>query len=395
MPDKATQKYLSLYAEFANIVEQDTAALESRDYALVIPAYKEHFDFVKLLTQHEHAHKILLILVLNEPDNDRGNAKNRSFLGDLNHHAEHIHTFSNIDFYRYESLQIACIQRLEDQAIPKNLGVGMARKLGADLACHLWAKKKISCPWIFSSDADAQLAAKHFDLPFADNVSAYCYPFKHVGPDGPVLAATQVYEKCLHYYQRQLELAGSPYAFHSLGSCMAISMPYYCRARGFPKRAGGEDFYLLNKLAKLAEVRTLHPQEVRIEARVSDRVPFGTGPAVARILDDQAHQRPTLYYSPHIFEELRALLNAVPRFWSDLDSAQASLPPICWQALIDAGFEQFLAKRRVQDKNSQQFCQHFHHWFDGFQTLKFIHRLQSSYPDQAIEAIAGACVEQS
>ena len=54
-----------------------------------------------------------------------------------------------------------------------------------------------------------------------------------------------------------MKYARSPYAFHTIGSTMAVSANHYAKVRGFPKREAGEDFYLLNKLAK---VKTLGAQ---------------------------------------------------------------------------------------------------------------------------------------
>ncbi len=72
-----------------------------------------------------------------------------------------------------------------------------------------------------------------------------------------VFLATQLYELSLRYYVAGMKFARSPYAFHTIGSSMAVSPVHYARVRGFPKREAGEDFYLLNKLAKLGSVLEL------------------------------------------------------------------------------------------------------------------------------------------
>ncbi len=41
--------------------------------------------------------------------------------------------------------------------LPAREGVGMARKLGGDLAAALWTRGQLSCPLIASSDADVTL----------------------------------------------------------------------------------------------------------------------------------------------------------------------------------------------------------------------------------------------
>ena len=85
--------------------------------------------------------------------------------------------------------------------------------------------------------------------------------------DDNIYAATKRYEQALTYYVEQLQQAGSPYAFHTLGSCIATPLSYYCHARGFPKKSGGEDFYLLNKLAKLGKILTVDSCILQIESR--------------------------------------------------------------------------------------------------------------------------------
>ena len=68
---------------------------------------------------------------------------------------------------------------------------------------------------------------------------------------------SRLYEYSLRYYVAGLTYAQSPYAFHTIGSTMAVNAEHYASVRGFPRREAGEDFYLLNKLAKVGSVHTL------------------------------------------------------------------------------------------------------------------------------------------
>ncbi len=81
--------------------------------------------------------------------------------------------------------------------------------------------------------------------------------------------------------------------------------------RGFPKREAGEDFYLLNKLAKVGTVLELAEgpdnEAIRIESRRSDRVPFGTGAAVNRITALADPLGEFRFYDPSVFELLKAV----------------------------------------------------------------------------------------
>ncbi|MCP4044824.1 MAG: hypothetical protein GY732_02400, partial [Gammaproteobacteria bacterium] len=175
----------------------------------------------------------------------------------------------------------------EDHKLPPKCGVGHARKIGADLAASLIFNGRIRSPWIRCTDADVQLPETYFTcIDQAQNTgaknAALLYPFHHNDDEGDtkngdVILATQLYELSLRYYVAGMRFAGSPYAFHTIGSTMAVNADHYARVRGFPKRAAGEDFYLLNKLAKVGSVLQLASgpdcKPIVIESRRSDRVP--------------------------------------------------------------------------------------------------------------------------
>ena len=95
--------------------------------------------------------------------------------------------------------------------------------------------------------------------------------------------ATALCEIRLRYLQRGLQWANSPYAFHAVGSSMAVHALSYAQVRGVPKRQAAEDFYLLGKLSKLRPLARVRGAPVRIRSRVSSRVPFGTGAETAKL----------------------------------------------------------------------------------------------------------------
>ena len=107
------------------------------------------------------------------------------------------------------------------------------------------------------------------------------------------------------------------YGFTTIGSLITVNPEHYAKVRGFPKRDAAEDFYLLNKMAKVGAVRSIQAPIVEIEARLSTRVPFGTGPALAKILESGIEDY--LFYHPMVFEELRAFLDGFSSLWSASD----------------------------------------------------------------------------
>ena len=295
----------------------------------------------------------------------------------------------------------------EGRQLPVKGGVGHARKIGADLAAVLMHQKRILSPWIHCTDADVQLPKTYFTC--SDTVqdpgsgyAALVYPFQHGNEhngadDNDVVLATQLYELSLRYYVAGMKYARSPYAFHTIGSTMAVSANHYAKVRGFPKRQAGEDFYLLNKLAKVGSVLELQKgpdcAPIQIESRRSDRVPFGTGAAVTKIAGLSDPVSEFRFYHPAVFELLQTWLRSWPEIWrsgsvdiSLVISTQRSKhhdSPGQRQCLL-AGLEkigtgQALEHAFRQSSDLEQFTRQMHTWFDAFRTLKLIHALRDNH----------------
>ncbi len=392
---KASEKYLRHYAETEASLCLQLDAVEARRYVLVIPAYREEIAFIERLSTREDAGDISLVLVVNEPDSDTPGSDNDALLAQLYARSELHETCQHLQLLMLGDLQILLIKRCRpEQALAKDQSVGLARKIGSDVACALIYNTKVACQWIYSSDADAYLPEDYFSAATSNTASAIVYNFEHICAGDLVGSATSIYQRCLYYFREQLQLAGSPYAFHTLGSCLAIAARHYCQARGFPKRSAGEDFYLLNKLAKLGSIAQLNSVNIRIEARYSDRVPFGTGPAVSKIARQLESGETPSYYAPEIFQELRSLLDHQESIWNRAQSVTneiaqvkavstrdclAELSGKTQAALLDLGFDTFMNKRMAEDRTLEAFERSFHIWFDAFRTLKFIHFMQNHY----------------
>jgi hypothetical protein len=231
-------------------------------------------------------------------------------------------------------------------------------------------------------------------------LGAVVFPFEHLpGADEQCNRATALYELRLHHYVLGLQYAGSPYAYHSLGSATAVRCGAYARVRGFPRRSGAEDFYLLNKVNKLGPVARLQGEAIGLESRPSSRVPFGTGPAVAEIAAAGPLAEQRLFYHPRSFEALRAVLQTLPqrrepKYQADELLQRAGLAAdsarSCEQLLQELGLEQALAHCRRQARTGEQFLRQFHQWFDAFRTLKYLHALRDNlWPAQSLLALQG------
>jgi hypothetical protein len=168
--------------------------------------------------------------------------------------------------------------------------------------------------------------------------------------------------------------------------------------RGFPKRAAAEDFYVLNKLAKLGPVARLQGSRIELQSRYSSRVPVGTGPAVTAIAAADDPSEVALFYHPNCYEALKVLLESLPELGQTPQQEIALL-------LIDHGLQQTLAEQSMwalhslgikkllthcqrQANTGAQFERQFHQWFDAFRSLKFVHALRDiAWPQQTLRQL--------
>lgn len=262
-------------------------------------------------------------------------------------------------------------------------GVGFARKLGMDLALSQlnWRED----PLLVCLDADTlveknylQSIISHFSC---SDLGAASLPFRHQpGADADQQAAIDRYELFLRSYVYGLRLAGSPYAFNTVGSAMACRASAYVRSGGMNCRKAGEDFYFLQKLAKTDGVAQLSGTTVYPEPRVSERVPFGTGRSMGRLLagDTQA----VLFYPAGAFQILAEWLRTVEQNLSaDVETLLQSadkISPVLADYLTKLGWRAVWPRLQSTHCSEIRRLQAFHVWFDGFRTMRMIHLLCDS-----------------
>ncbi|HMI83050.1 MAG TPA: hypothetical protein VK550_03095 [Polyangiaceae bacterium] len=417
---KAQQQYLAHYAEpEATIADRLTGTF---GHALVIPAYDESDDLIRALQSVPAGPEgdVLIVLVVNAPPEapEWVHERNRDVLKRLRWKfgaevAAYLDASAPAHVFRFRAGRILHIDRAGPRhLLPSGQGVGLARKIGFDVALRLHQSRRLSSRWVHSTDADVILPRDYFErasAPAPPSAAALVYPFTHRGEEDVALArAVQLYEISLRYYVLGLASAGSPYAHHTIGSTLAVDAIAYAKVRGAPKRTAAEDFYLLGKLAKIGAIVRLGGAAISVSGRVSRRVPFGTGPAVERI----ARKGNFTLYHPRIFAKLGVWLAAM----SDLThlsppgALSARLVERCRKAHLDPtllvemaahpSLEAALAAARKHSKNAAKFRQHVAVWFDAFRTLKFVHALEARglAPVPWFDALrdapfAGRCVE--
>ncbi len=377
------RRYLERYAEpIAGWFEAQVQAKLSRAYqfVLVIPAYDEPLDCLECLLPPD-LHHALIILVVNASEEEDCQAIQRSQA--LLHHLGGGGEPLTIVPLRPDTdlLLVDCCT--PGRQLPKKQGVGLARKIGADLALVCIEQQVVASPWIYCTDADVRLPLGYFkNEDLGEDVAVAIYPFTHQPPHRNIL----LYELSLRYYVTQLNRAASPYGFHTIGSLLKISAFHYVKVRGFPLRKAAEDFYMLNKLAKTGKVVRLRAPKISLSSRISSRVPFGTGAALLKMA-----KGPDLgFYDPEIFAYLRLWLDRVEYLWCDRTQI-GQLGLIRWgqqthlvdevllTTLQSLGLEKALRQAYRQCRDYPHFKFFLWVWFDAFRTLKFVHFMRDHY----------------
>jgi hypothetical protein len=396
-------KYFARYAEPEALLASALGA--SYFAALVVPLCRESLSFLDgyQAALAQSPGRVLLVLVLNGAvgASDETHAQNQRMLADLalrfaDRVVIRVQGVSTAAWLAHaEYCDLLWLDRASPGALlPQGEGVGLARKLGADLAAQLWASGQISCSQIACGDADATLPGDYFarlarGAAAPERSTALLWPFSHQpGGDSAIDSATVLYEISLRYYVLGLASAGSPYAYQSIGSSLSFDAAAYASVRGFPKRAAAEDFYLLDKLAKVGPLRHASGAPLRLRARASDRVPFGTGRRTREIAELGAGGASLELYAPELFAGLAVVLAGLNAFAESGEpcalehAVQLRAPDLAAEiATVLQGLKVFeaLASAAKQAPAGAVLKRRIHTWFDGLRTLRFIHLLRDAH----------------
>ncbi len=278
----------------------------------------------------------------------------------------------------------------------RHAGVGLARKLGMDEAVARFHLTGNPQGIIASLDADCRCQpnylmslCKHFEShPGSPGCAVFFeHPLDDV-PDPRLRLGVARYELYLRYYVHGLRYAGFPHAYHTIGSCMAVRTRVYEKRGGMNRRQAGEDFYFLHKIIPLGGFTELTDTTVRPSARPSHRVPFGTGKALARMLE--SGKREYLVYAPGVFSDLKTLFERLRLLYDGVAYPQG-LAPSVRAFLRESGFPGRLAEIRANTASPATFTTRFWHWFNAFRILKFVHHATTStHPRVPVVAAARA-----
>ena len=264
----------------------------------------------------------------------------------------------------------------------KRHGVGWARKTAMDRAAELAGDTDL----ILSMDADTHYPAEYFRsvvsqlsrFPDAAGLSA---PYYHpLSGDETADNCILRYEIYMRNYAIHMLNIRNPYCFSAIGSGMACTSSKYKKMGGLTPKLSGEDFYFIQKLRKSGNIIIQNEVVIQPAARFSDRVYFGTGPAMIRGRGGDWDSYPV--YSSGSFAKVKATFSAFPKLYEkdfpvpmDEFLNQLSDGSSFWESL------------RRNASTREAFARACMQRLDGLRVLQFLKSDNKNYPESNEEKL--------
>ncbi len=339
---------------------------------VVIPCYNEPdaISAVNSLAGAFHpSFPVEVIMVVNAPENApvEGLEQNKRTIAQLR------------EWGRSNNHERFSLHTVEAPLFPsKHAGAGWARKTGMDEAVRRFNMAGNEKGIIVSFDADSLCGNNYFEAIedcFRQDVSGCTIYFEHpLEKDGGEPGVIVDYELYLRYYVQAMRHAGFPWAFHTIGSCFAVTAAAYVKQGGMNRRKAGEDFYFLHKIFPLGNFTELNTTTVLPSSRVSDRVPFGTGVAVKKLSGGE--RRPLMTWPVKSFEETGELFRTLPRLFraSGKEAAviASTFHPMLREYLADNRFVDKVSQINLNSASYPAFRKRFFRWFGGLMMLRYL-----------------------
>lgn len=338
---------------------------------LVIPSYNEDELCKSLQSIKDCAmpqKSVEVIVVINSSENTSSEIiqKNRN-------------TYKNaIIFSKENSTKKLKFFILNFENLPKKFaGVGLARKIGMDEALQRFNQLDNPNGLIAGFDADALLQENYFieiekffdKNPKINGVSIdFQHPIEGNDYDETIYKNIINYELHLRYFVEALRFANFPFAYHTIGSSFAVRADVYAKQGGMNRRKAGEDFYFLQKIIPLGSYGEINSTKVIPSPRTSDRVPFGTGAAISKMIENNTNDFTT--YSFDAFVLLKSFFEAVPKMFNSF--SYNNIPEILESFLKINKFESDYKKIKANSPKINIFEKRFYYWFNAFRVIKFL-----------------------
>ena len=375
-------KYLNRQQE--QFLQFPIPSIFKTDGVMVIPCYdepdiSETLLHIKALVSD--AYPLAVVVVINSGINSPNEAvlQNRNTYEELKAFSEkHSDTFIYFHPVIFENLP------------RKYAGVGLGRKIGMDLAVKYFLETQKKDGFIISLDADCLVSENYLSNIFSafqkhPKTNTAVINFHHrIDPQTPEIEiAIRQYEQYIRYQSQMLEKIGFPYPLHTIGSAFAVKAEAYVNVGGMGRQQGGEDFYFLQKVFALGHTEFLKNTFVYPLARFSDRIPFGTGPALNKIVESK--DKELKVYSPESFDTLHFLFNNIPSlFKKDMELVEIfyfGLPLPLQDFITIEEFLEIVSDVQNNSASLTAFQKRFFHHSNAFRIIKYLNFVHPKYFD--------------
>jgi glycosyltransferase involved in cell wall biosynthesis len=253
----------------------------------------------------------------------------------------------------------------------KKGGVGHARKTAMDLIAESAADNDL----IVSMDADTFYPADYLvslQKSFQNHPDwvGLAVPYYHKLDGNETDRLILRYEIYMRYYALNMLRIHNPYAFTALGSAMAFPLWAYKKVGGLTPVLSGEDFYFLQKLTKNGVLGSWVKTTAFPSSRLSDRVLFGTGPALIKGNKGDWDSYPI--YDFHLFDAIGETFQSFSALYdSDVKT------PMDGFLLQQFNTERIWEPLRKNYKDRANFVKACVNKVDGLRILQFLRQGQS------------------
>jgi hypothetical protein len=280
-------------------------------------------------------------------------------------------------------LTIKYLQSLDDKQIEildrssrgkgwpaKGHGIGFARKFLMDHISRQANENDI----IISMDADTVFNKGYFHT-VAENLRinpaafAVSIPYYHkLSYNSEIDRAMLRYEIYMRAYAINMWRVRSPYSFTALGSAIALPVWAYKAVGGMTPKMSGEDFYFLQKIVKTGRLLHWNGEIVYPAARLSDRVFFGTGPALIKGIEGDWSSYPV--YNLSLYDRIAEMYKLFGQLY------KKTVPTPLDDFLIRRFGELPWDALRQNFKSQAHFERACHEKIDGLRILQFLKESQ-------------------
>lgn len=270
----------------------------------------------------------------------------------------------------------------------KHAGVGLARKIGMDLAIQHFLDTSNRDGVIISLDADCTVSPNFLtgiSAAYRQTVKLCCtvQNFFHrvENNDEKLEMAIRQYEQHIRYFSRMLRFIGFPYPYHTIGSAFSVAADAYVRVGGMGRQQGGEDFYFLQKVFAFGKVKELEQLHVYPMARFSDRIPFGTGPALQKIADEPDGEMKSYHFDA--FLALKELFDLRHAFFKQDGSVIREKIGQLHPAIVEFT-RRYDVVQEIEECNRNSatlpaFEKRFFHHFNAFKIIKYLNFVHPAF----------------